>query len=303
LGQSDCASAGGPRGGETPAAVAEPTVARPLETAVTAVLDDAVLAHEVHQNVAAALDLIGSRVAGSLVARLDGVLAVNTGLPVLLFNQVMPIGDDTPPDRVAVSLEAGVDALRERGARFVVTLRGGLDDALLPLVRRLGLEPLSETPWMPGMAKHPLTPRVPLALPPGHEIRRVDGAAGLADHAEVAAAGFGMPRAWVDAVMTDSLAREPGVAVYVGYQDGSPVTSGMGVQTGTTIGVYNIATVEAARGRGYGSAMTMRVVDDGAAAGCDTAILQASEMGQPIYERLGFRTVVDYFGYAEPRAG
>ena len=38
------------------------------------------------------------------------------------------------------------------------------------------------------------------------------------------------------------------------------------------------------------------------AAGCDVAILQASEMGRPIYERLGFRTVVEYDGCspAEP---
>jgi predicted GNAT family acetyltransferase len=70
------------------------------------------------------------------------------------------------------------------------------------------------------------------------------------------------------------------------------VTTGFGVRTGNTIGVYNIATLEMARRRGYGAAMTARVVADGAADGCDVAILQASEMGRPIYERLGFRTVI-----------
>ena len=54
------------------------------------------------------------------------------------------------------------------------------------------------------------------------------------------------------------------------------------------------------QGRGYGAAMTMRLAEDGAAVGCDIAILQASDMDKPIYERLGFRTVVEYLGYVDP---
>ena len=37
-----------------------------------------------------------------------------------------------------------------------------------------------------------------------------------------------------------------------------------------------------------------------AADGCDVAILQSSEMGRPIYERLGYRTVVEYDGWIDP---
>ena len=88
--------------------------------------------------------------------------------------------------------------------------------------------------------------------------------------------------------------------MYVGYTDGEPVSSGLGMLTGRTIGVYNIATVDRARRRGYGAAMTSRVVADGVAAGADVAILQASDMGRPIYERLGFRTVVEYVGWVDP---
>jgi hypothetical protein len=46
--------------------------------------------------------------------------------------------------------------------------------------------------------------------------------------------------------------------------------------------------------------MTARVMADGVVAGCDVAALQASEMGRPIYERMGFRTVVRYTAYVEP---
>jgi hypothetical protein len=46
--------------------------------------------------------------------------------------------------------------------------------------------------------------------------------------------------------------------------------------------------------------MTVRVALDGRAAGCDVAALQASEMGRPIYERLGYRTVVRYRAFVDP---
>jgi len=52
-----------------------------------------------------------------------------------------------------------------------------------------------------------------------------------------------------------------------------------------------------ARHRGFGAAMTARVITDGLASGCDTAALQASELGRPIYERLGFLVDVRYIAY------
>jgi len=125
-------------------------------------------------------------------------------------------------------------------------------------------------------------------------------APGVEDHIRTAAAGFEMPEEILRQIMSLTLVGRPGVAVYVGYTDGQPVTTGLGVRTGRTIGVYNIATIRSARKRGYGAAMTMRIAEDGAAHGCDVAVLQASEIGYPIYERLGYRTVAEYMGYVDP---
>jgi GNAT superfamily N-acetyltransferase len=133
-----------------------------------------------------------------------------------------------------------------------------------------------------------------------HEIHRVSDPTGMDDHLRTAALGFGMPESMLRAFVAGDLWQQPGRIVYVGYVAGEPVTTGLGVRTGNTIGVYNIATIESARKRGYGAAMTERIAADGAVAGCDVATLQASAMGRPIYERLGYRTVVDYVGYAEP---
>ena len=72
------------------------------------------------------------------------------------------------------------------------------------------------------------------------------------------------------------------------------------LDSGTLAGyprVYEIATIPSARRRGYGAAMTARVVLDASAAGCDVAALQASASGRPIYERVGFRVDVLYVSY------
>jgi GNAT superfamily N-acetyltransferase len=226
----------------------------------------------------------------------DGVTLMSTKLPVRLFNQVLISGDDATDD----ALRTAIAAVRERTPTWVANLRVGIDDRFLAVVHELGLVPLSLDPWMPGMAMWPLPASPMVPVPGDHEIRRITDAAGLADHVIAAAAGFGMPAEWLEGLMGEAILDDPGASVYVGYTDGVPVTTGLGVVTGRTIGVYNISTVPEARQRGYGAAMTMRVVDDGVAAGCDVAILQASEMGKPIYERLGFRTVVDYVGWADP---
>lgn len=259
-------------------------------------MDAGMLARLEHENLIESTRIVGSQVPGAVVREWDGVVLVATGLPLRLFNQVLIADDDARAEDVA----AAVALTRDRGDRFVVNLRRGVDDRHLPLMGELGLVPLSDDPWMPGMALHPLPGTGSVSPAPGHEIRRVTSRAGVDDHLRTAADGFGMPRAWVQDVLNERVAAREDVAVYVGYTDGVPVTTGLGVRTGRTIGIYNIATVETARRRGYGAAMTMRIVDDGAAAGCDVAILQASDMGFAIYERLGFRTVVEYTGYVDP---
>lgn len=259
-------------------------------------MDDARLAMLEHENMIGALSLVGSTVDGAVVRRSDGVALVATGLPIRLFNQVLVDADGASPAAVAEA----VQMLRARGQPFVVNLRIGADDDIIPITADLGLVPLSAHPWMPGMALHPLTMIDSGVASAGHEIRRVTDAAGLDDHIRAGAAGFEMPEALLRTIMAGSLQAGDDVAVYAAYDDGQPVASGLGVRTGRTIGVYNIATVPAARKRGFGAAMTIRIAADAAAAGCDVAVLQASEMGFAIYERLGYRTIVQYMAYVDP---
>jgi len=54
-------------------------------------------------------------------------------------------------------------------------------------------------------------------------------------------------------------------------------------------GVFNVATLEAARRRGLGTALTARHVHDAAARGCSTASLQSTAMAERVYAAVGFR--------------
>lgn len=73
--------------------------------------------------------------------------------------------------------------------------------------------------------------------------------------------------------------------------DGEPAGAGSLWVDGATAGLYNIATREGFRGRGIGSAVTATLMEHGRSRGCTEAILHASEVGLPVYERLGFETV------------
>ena len=258
-------------------------------------MHDAELADLEHENMIRAMTSFCANVAGARVWRADGTAVISTGLPFVLFNQVVVDGEATGPEAIA----AGVSVMRQGRGPFVVNLRSGRDDRFVPLMGELGLVPISEQPWMPGMAWHPIADGEP-ASPPGFEVRQVRDPLELEDHIRTGAAGFELPEEILRAVVVPSLIGRADVPIYVGYEHGVPVSTGLGIRSDRTIGVYHIATVEAARGRGYGAAITRRVVADGVAAGCDVAILQASDMGYSIYERLGFRTVVAYVGYVDP---
>jgi GNAT superfamily N-acetyltransferase len=159
----------------------------------------------------------------------------------------------------------------------------------------------------PGMVAFPIDrDAVADAIAPSHvrgfEIRRVTDEAGLDDHRKVVTEGFGSPPEVALGTTCPELLRRPECVVNVGYAEGAPVTSGLAWRTGRVVGVYAIATIPAARHRGFGAAMTARIMTDGLASGCDTAVLQASELGRPIYERLGFTVDVSYVPYRLPRS-
>jgi GNAT superfamily N-acetyltransferase len=140
------------------------------------------------------------------------------------------------------------------------------------------------------------------ALPdeaPGHDItvERVTDEASFREVCRVIVEGFGAPPALQHAIEAfAALGFDAGnpQQTFLARLDGEAVGTSLGVRAGDVLGVFNVATVPAARGRGVGRAVTLAALRDGAGAGCRMAVLQASEMGHPVYERLGFRDFAAY---------
>lgn len=120
--------------------------------------------------------------------------------------------------------------------------------------------------------------------------------------------GHGFPEDFVDAATEAEIAassrrrgaetgyREPnGVPTrWLGSVDGRPVTTTR-LHTGAGVaGIYAVVTVEDARRRGYGEAITRHALHAARDAGLRIATLQASNAGLGIYERIGFQVCCRY---------
>jgi ribosomal protein S18 acetylase RimI-like enzyme len=115
----------------------------------------------------------------------------------------------------------------------------------------------------------------------------IDQTGDAAAFIDVMVAGFGMPE-MVRGPMTEVMSQFTDAINVIASLDGRPVACGTAYLSGPTAGLYNIATVEDARGRGVGHAVTQQLMALARASGAQHAVLHASESGRPVYERAGF---------------
>jgi GNAT superfamily N-acetyltransferase len=128
--------------------------------------------------------------------------------------------------------------------------------------------------------------------PPGFTMGTVQDAAALDDFKRVFIQGYQVPegvaQALVDATLRFGIAQAPWKMV-VGRLNGEPVAISMLLAGAGMIGVYAVATLPAARGKGIGGAITLGPLLEARQAGYRYAVLFATEMGIHAYERIGFR--------------
>lgn len=181
-----------------------------------------------------------------------------------------------------------------RGRGFAVWARTDLaeDRELLAAAEGAGLKTVFEMPEM--VLDRSLDEEEP---PAGAVLRRVTSPEDAAEYWQVAAAAYvsnGFPPEIFafyedhDGLWADN------VAAFLAQVDGRPAAIAMTIVSRGVAGIYWVGTTEEARGRGLARTLTATAVDAGFELGAESASLQASPMGEPIYRRLGFETIFNY---------
>lgn len=85
-----------------------------------------------------------------------------------------------------------------------------------------------------------------------------------------------------------------GCQLILGTVNGAPVARSMAITTGQMVGVHNVYVPPSQRGRGFGAAVTAAAIEAGRALGASAACLEASELGLPVYTKMGFRPMGEY---------
>ena len=129
--------------------------------------------------------------------------------------------------------------------------------------------------------------------PPGLEMKDVQNEKDLQDFKQVLIEGYDIPApmadGWVQAAHEFGIGKTPWRLV-LGRLNGEAVATHIVFNGAGVVGVYGIAVLPSARGKGIGAAITLKpVLEARDEEEYNYAVLFSTEMGAPVYERIGFR--------------
>lgn len=227
---------------------------------------------------------------GRLLEEGDGVLLIAApGVPWITGATITRV----PRDPAATLIRAR-DFFATCGLDWALTAAGEVATAIAPTAAALGLVPGERRPGMLLTPPAATGPDVP-----GLEIRVVRDRGDLAVFVATSAAGFGGEDLFPLMYQPASLAI-PDLTLYLGELEGRPVATAVKTASHRIAGIGGVSTVPTARRRGVGEAITRRAAMDGFAEGCIASFLQASAMGFGVYQRMGYRHVIDFHTWEMP---
>lgn len=238
-------------------------------------------------NVQSSCAAIARSIAGGGAFEVGTSLVVRTGLPSASFNPVFALDRVRDPHRL-------IEQIR---ARLVAP---GIPWQLItPPDVRLGLTPVLDAFGLVRRRVYPvmvldLEEFVPAPPPASLTVREVSGPDDVRRWGHTFENGVDAARDFLAPWIEGMVARPPPhLRLYFGCVDDQPVATAARFTRGPIAGVYFVQTHPEHRRRGYGRALTAAAAD-GRPEGSAVSCLQATDMGRPLYESMGYRAIGEY---------
>lgn len=138
--------------------------------------------------------------------------------------------------------------------------------------------------------------------PPAVKIGTVETDEALSEWARVYCACFGVPDPAVDDTLRAETERTDAgpVVRFAATLEGRTVGTALLLTTHDVAGIYVVTTLPEYRSRGIGTAVTAAALETARERGLRVGTLQASQLGEPVYRRMGFAKVDEYRVYRFP---
>ena len=230
------------------------------------------------------------------LAELDGVLIASAGTRFHMFNAAFlsrPVGGGEP-EFLSKIATAG-EWLGGAGQGWAFWLcedksRVGSASRLRALFRQQGMEFAYRHPGMAARALRPAD-----SAPGGLTIRPVNTRETRAAFSHINAVAFRAPFEWCRELYDIEELWGGDLAGWVGYRNGTAVSSASALIHGGAAGLYAVATLPEFERQGFGEAMVRHAVQWAAEErGAKISVLQSTREGEKLYHRLGYQTVTHF---------
>ncbi len=167
-----------------------------------------------------------------------------------------------------------------------------------PFLRQQGFYPFAA--WK-GMAISNIMHHTPTALPDGIEIIRTQSSSDREDWLKIVNSELLAPLN-MDKALLEGILSEPAFEAYILKNKGVGVSTILTFTTKDSMGLYLLATAQKEQKKGYAGMLVQYILDKYAYRSNNPIILHATQAGEPLYLKLGFLPINQFYLYRQLKA-